>query len=63
MPQTTAALLIEQYEAAVTDAEALALHIAQENWDTPEQLQLISELRVRYERLAEELRTAIAVFR
>jgi len=35
MPQSTAALLIQQYEAAITDAEALALHIAQENWETP----------------------------
>lgn len=63
MPQSTAVLLMEQYEAAVTDAEALALHIAQENWDTPEQLQIISDLRIRYERLADELRIAIAAFR
>jgi hypothetical protein len=30
MSQATAALLMEQYEAALTDAEALDLHIAQE---------------------------------
>lgn len=28
MPQTTAVLLMQQYEAVLTDAEALALHIA-----------------------------------
>ena len=63
MPQSTAALLMEQYEAAITDAEALALHISQENWDTPEQLELISDLRLRYQLLAGELRSAIAAFR
>lgn len=54
---------MEQYEAALTDAEALALHIAQQNLDTPEHLRVISDLRVRYERLADELRIAIAAFR
>jgi hypothetical protein len=33
-----------------------------ENWDTPEQLRVISDLHVRYERLAEELRAAITAF-
>ena len=40
-------MLMGQYEAAVNDAEAPALHIAQANWDTPDQLQFISDLRVR----------------
>lgn len=46
MPQSTAVLLMEQYEAVLTDTEALALHIAQENWDTPEKLRVISDVRV-----------------
>jgi hypothetical protein len=31
MPQATTLLLMEQYEFALTDIEAIGLHVAQEN--------------------------------
>jgi len=63
MPQATAALLTEQYESAITYLEAINLHIARVNWNTPGQLHALSDLKTRYECLTDELRLAIATFR
>ncbi len=54
---------MEQYYSAMTDLETINLHIAQENWDTPEQLDVLSNLKTRYERLTDEFRLAIAAVR
>src|SRR5215469_12313225 len=62
MPQATALLLMEQYESAQTDLEALNLYLAQENSSTPEQLQMLSNLKTRYERLTDEILLAISAF-
>ena len=62
MPQATALLLMEQYESAQTDLEALNLYLAQANWRTPEQLQILSNLKTRYERLTDEILLAISAF-
>jgi len=52
---------MEQYESAQTDLEALNLHLA-ENWSTPEQLQILSNLKTRYERLTDDILLAISAF-
>jgi len=62
MPQAPALLLMEQYESAQTDLEALNLYLTQENWSTPEQLQMLSNLKTRYERLTDEILLAISAF-
>jgi hypothetical protein len=53
---------MEQYESAQTDLEALNLYLAQANWRTPEQLQILSNLKTRYERLTDEILLAISAF-
>jgi len=53
---------MEQYESAQTDLEALNLYLAQENSSTPEQLQMLSNLKTRYERLTDEILLAISAF-
>jgi len=52
---------MEQYESAQTDLEALNLYLAQ-NWSTPEQLQILTNLKTRYERLTDEILLAISAF-
>jgi len=53
---------MEQYESAQTDLEAINLYLAQENWSTPEQLQMLSNLKTRYERLTDEILLVISAF-
>ena len=53
---------MEHYESAQTDLEALNLYLTQENWSTPEQLQMLSNLKTRYERLTDEILLAISAF-
>jgi len=53
---------MEQYESAQTDLEALNLYLTQENWSTPEQLQMLSNLKTRYERLTDEILLVISAF-
>ena len=53
---------MEQYESAQTDLEALNLYLAQANRSTPEQLQILSNLKTRYERLTDEILLAISAF-
>src|SRR5215469_8704313 len=42
--------------------ESRILYLTQENWSTREQLQMLSNLKMRYERLTDEILPAISAF-
>jgi hypothetical protein len=63
MAQPIAVLLIEQLEDILKEVDALKLHIAKDQWETPEQREVLVALNHRYEQLAEELCLAITAFR
>jgi hypothetical protein len=60
--RTTVQLLTERLKSATSDSEALGLLIAEKNWDNADQLDVLTNIRARYEALADELRLALALF-
>jgi hypothetical protein len=60
--KTTVQLLTERLNSATSDSDSLGLLIAEKSWDNADQLDVLTNIRVRYEALADELRLALALF-
>jgi hypothetical protein len=60
--RTTVQLLSERLKSATSDSETLGLLIAEKSWGNADQLDVLTNIRARYETLADELRLALALF-
>ena len=60
--KTTVQLLTNRLSSAISDSDTLGLLIAEKNWDNVDQLDVLTNIRARYEALADELRLALALF-
>jgi len=60
--KTTIQHLTNRLKSATSDSDTLGLLIAEKNWDNADQLDVLTNIRARYEALADEVRLALALF-